>query len=410
MLIILICAVAVGYLLLVIVFVIPQSRIYVGLANSVSVLERDDREDMIFGYPSSKLDVFSDGAILNATLYTNDESPFKRAIACYQYLYDDLDREQGFIAFFEPREPDGVMPYPRYWHGILVVLKPLFLLFNYSDIRMLNSVGQIVLISLVAYAFIRGGNHRYLPAVFVSYFFLMPFTLPMSIQYSSVFYIGFGSLALLMYFDDALKKGNIILYFFLITGIATSYMDLLTYPMFTLGIPLTGFFIGSMELPIKDKLRKAASLSMSWFTGYAGMWAGKILIAVPFMGMGAIGDALGNAAKRSVAGASQEKLTYVDALRANFFMYKNNIFTLILFVYVMVTVCLAVYRIISKQGRLRFDSIPVFLLIMAIPFVWFLVTTEHAVVHAFMTYKNLTVSVFAFCVMLIGMLEKRQIN
>lgn len=412
--IILAASVLIGYLLLVMVFCIPQSRIFTGLANSVPVLQRDDLEEKIFGYPSSRLDVFTDGAMLNAALHSNEESPFKRAAACYQYVYDDLSRADAFIAYFEPREPDGSISYVRYWHGILVILKPLFLFFNYSDIRMFNAIGQLALICFTVYAFAARKLSRYIPAVFITYFFLMPFTLPMSIQYSSVFYIGFGVLSVLVMFYDRIAVKDRLLTFFLITGILTSYFDLLTYPVFTLGLPLTGLLILSRDLEqnnedgaeggSKARFKTFIFCGISWFFGYAGMWAGKIVTALPFFGTGALTEALNSAGKRSASGAADEGISYADALASNFFMYKNNVFKLCLIIYTLAVIVIIAYKIFKNKADLSLRQVPMFLCVIAIPFVWYFVTTEHAQVHAFMTYKDLTVAVFAYCAGIVSLI------
>ena len=410
MMILLLVSIAVGYLMLVAVFCIPQSRIFKGLANSVPVLERDTEEEVIFGYPSSRLDVFSDGAILNATIHTNQEGPFRRAVACYQYIYRDLSRAEAFIAYFEPREPDGDMLYVRYWHGILVILKPLFLFFNYSDIRMFNQTGQLILMCLCLGALAKKKLLRFAPAVLMTYFFLMPFTLPLSIQYSPVFYTGFASLTVLVYFYDRLKDKGWILYLFLMTGIITAYMDLLTYPMFTLGIPLAGLLImrGTAGHGIfADDLKEFIFSGISWGAGYAGMWAGKILISIPFYGLSPITDALSSVKKRSVSGASEEGISYMDALNANLFMYKNDIFKVLLLLYTAIMAGYIICSLVRKGGRHDIRGAILYVVTGLIPFVWFMVTTEHAQVHSFMTYKNLAVTVFAYCAMLAAIAGNR---
>ena len=403
MMIMLLSGVAIGYMLLVVVFCIPQSRMFKGLANSVSVLERDTEDEVIFGYPSSRLDVFSDGAILNAALHTNDEGPFRRAIACYQYIYKDLSRAEAFIAYFEPREPEGDMLYIRYWHGILVILKPLFLFFNYSDIRMLNQIGQLMLMCLCMGALAKKGLIRFIPAVLMAYFFLMPFTLPLSIQYSPVFYTGFASLTVLVFFYDRLKDRDRILYLFLITGMITAYTDLLTYPMFTLGMPLAGLLImqeTAGQTGFTDDLKEFIFSGISWGAGYAGMWAGKILISIPFYGLSSVTDAFLSVRKRSVSGASEEGISYMDALSANLFMYKNEIFKICLLLYTVIMAGFIIFTLVKKKERHDIRGVILYIVTGLIPFVWFALTREHAQVHSFMTFKNLAVTVFAYCAML----------
>ena len=57
-----------------------------------------------------------------------------------------------------------------------------------------------------------------------------------------------------------------------------------------------------------------------------------------------------------------------------------------------------IYGRCKRRYRIDLKFIPMYLCVTAIPFVWYMVTIEHACVHAFMTYKDLTVAVFAYCV------------
>lgn len=417
LILILVCSVAAGYLLLVAVYCIPQSRLFLNLANSVAAIQKDDADlsEVITGYPGSRLDVFTDGAMLNTALHTNDDGPFKRAIACYQYKYKDRSPAQGFTDFFIPKDPDGELLYIRYWHGFLVVLKPLLLFFNYSDIRMLNHMGQMLLVFLNLYALIRRKLHRYIPAVLITYFFLTPVTLPLAMQYSSVFYIGFLSLACLILFYDKLSKGEGLLILFLLTGVLTSYMDLLTYPVFTLGLPLAGLLIlrGEDDKEEKDFMpafKEFVSCGVTWFLGYALMWAAKTVIAIPFYGISAIGDTLSSVSGHTVPGAVKGGYTYLEALKNNLSMYKNRVYILCLIVYTIVVLIFAIIKKGKGTGKTSLNHIPMFLCITAIPFVWYLGLTEHSCVHSFMTYKDLTVAVFGYCACIASLLPRKDIQ
>ncbi len=408
LLLLLACSVIAGYLMLVIVCFIPQGRLLKGIGNSVAAIRKDDGDlsEVIFGYPGSRLDVFTDGAMLNAALYTGDENPFYRAISCRQYTYKGRSPAQALMDYFVPIEPDTEVPHVRYWHGFLVLLKPLLLFFNYSDIRMINQMGQLIVVSAVLCALARRKLHRYIPAVLMTYFFLTPIVLPMALQYSSVFYAGFGSLAVLLMFYDRLKDKEGMLYLFLFTGILTSYLDLLTYPVFSLGIPIVGLLIlRSREREDKDFLsmfKEFTACGFTWFLGYAGMWAAKTIIAIPFYGFGEVRGTLDNVAKRSVSGAASEGCTFGQAVRDNLFMYKNSIFAVSLVLYTLCVIAYNIYCLARNKARISLKTVLMFICVALIPFVWYFVTVEHACVHAFMTYKNLAVTVFAYCAGLVS--------
>ncbi len=405
--ILLVCSVAAGYLLLVAVYCIPQGSLK-GLANSVAAIEKDDEDlsEVIFGYPGSRLDVFTDGAMLNTASHTNSESPFRRAIACHQYGYDGKSPAQAFIAYYWEETPDSEITYVRYWHGFLAVLKPLLLFFSYSDIRMINHMGQMLTVFITLCAFARRKLYRYIPAVLMTYFFLTPIVLPMAMQYASVFYTGFLSLACLMFLYDRIKGGDGLLYLFMLTGILTSYLDLMTYPVFTLGLPLVGLLILMQDDEDIDgfmpAFKRFVNCGITWFLGYALMWAAKTVIAIPFYGFSTITDTVSKVTQRSASGAVSEGYTYAQALAGNFFMYKNDIYRICLILYTVAVAVYFVYLTVRKRAGINPVLIPMYICIFAIPFVWYLVTIEHACIHAFMTYKDLTVAVFAYCACLVS--------
>ncbi|MCR4923464.1 MAG: hypothetical protein K5931_05585 [Lachnospiraceae bacterium] len=391
-----------GYLLLVLVYAIPQKSLILACANSVSVFENEELGERITGYPNSSVDVYTDGSMFNTALFDNEESPFRKAVACHQYGYKDKSPEQAFRAYFYEETPDYEADYTRYWHGFLVFLKPLLLFFNYSDIRVINALLQTGLLCLIIVLFSKRKLYMEMGALLITYLFLTPYTLGLCLQYSSVFYIGFTGLLLLTAFYEKIRDKGLFLELFALLGMLTSYMDLLTYPVFTLGIPLTGYVIlysfyeRDKESFFEKPYIKVLCFSASWAFGYIGMWAGKWLISIPFYGMESLLDTFLQVKKRSV-GNEEELISYFDTLGNNFFMYKNSIYILLLVLYLLCIFVLLMYNRHKKKAAFKpkLSVLLSYVIIMLIPFGWMLVTKEHAMVHSFMTHKNLTVSVFA---------------
>ncbi len=417
-----------GYLLLVLVYAIPQNRIIIGCANSVSVFEREDLDEKIFGYPNSNIDVYTDGAMFNTALFDNGESPFKRAVACYQYRYDDKSPEQGFREFFYENKTYSEMSYTRYWHGFLIFLRPLLMFFNYSDIRVINQLMQTLLLCLVVGLFVRRRMYVQTIPVILTYFYLQPLTLGMCLQYSTIYYIAFGGLALLTAAYDKIREKDLFVEFFCLAGILTSYFDLLTYPMFVAGFLLAGFLLlildekrraydtlrsGDVEAVFytgssddesfygtKNLFIKIVLFSIAWGVGYIGMWVLKWIISVPFFGLKSIADAINQVKFRSgVIGT--ETFSYGEILKYNFFMYKNSIYRIVPILYLLLVIILVMYNVVRYNRRftLKLENCFLYLVIMAIPFVWFFVAKEHSSVHAFMTHKNFAISFMGmFCI------------
>lgn len=64
---------------------------------------------------------------------------------------------------------------------------------------------------------------------------------------------------------------------FLIIGMLTSFFDFLTYPLFTLGMPLILISVLGTFSSVQ-KLCDIVKNSIFWGIGYGGMWCGKWMV------------------------------------------------------------------------------------------------------------------------------------
>lgn len=114
---------------------------------------------------------------------------------------------------------------------------------------------------------------------FTIYGLLMPMAVSQSLQFSWVFYISIIGAMIVVKFRDQLSKAGRISLFFLVLGMFTSYFDLLTYPLFTWGIPMIWWIVMEEHKEgIKEQLQQVLFCGISWIFGYGGLWAGKWFI------------------------------------------------------------------------------------------------------------------------------------
>src|SRR5699024_5922954 len=81
---------------------------------------------------------------------------------------------------------------------------------------------------------------------------------PMSLQFSSMFYIMFISMIVLLLYHEKIEENNLELYIFFVIGSITSFLDLLTVPLISLGIPLTTYM-----LLIQNKENKKSTIQLN---------------------------------------------------------------------------------------------------------------------------------------------------
>ena len=233
-------------------------------------------------YDGTKLDNHTDAIMLSNAMYDGNEDAIDKAINGYRYKNNSEGNPANqLIQFFvNPDMKWERITYARYWHGYLVFLKPALLFFEYSDIRMINKIAQTLLIIFIVYLSCKRNIQQYIFPFIVSLLVIVPSAISLSLHFSTNFYIALISIIILLLFYEKLKSKEI--YIFLIIGMITSFLDFLTCPKLTLGMPLL-FLLILKKNKWKEDIRDIIILSIMWGIGYIGMWAGKWLLTSIFL-------------------------------------------------------------------------------------------------------------------------------
>ena len=179
-------SIIVGFLLLCLVYCIPTRMMVDAGYESNDVLKSEG----IYGYEYFSLrtlDNFTDAVMLNTASYHSNESIWKNAAEAFWGSVDEMDAFQSYLAVASgaAMETEPVS-YSRYWHGYLVFLKPLYALFNYTEIRNINKVIQFSLLIIALVLLNKKYPNLTLP-FFISVMLLAPTAVCKSLQFSSVF-------------------------------------------------------------------------------------------------------------------------------------------------------------------------------------------------------------------------------
>ena len=120
---------------------------------------------------------------------------------------------------------------------------------------------------------------RLVPAFGVSLLFIMPSITGFSMQFSTALCTALIAMIVLLYMPEKRMKALGLWRFFLLAGMATSYVDYLTYPLVTLGWPLCLCLYLWPQENLLEEAKRFAACCGCWAVGYFGMWAGKWVIA-----------------------------------------------------------------------------------------------------------------------------------
>lgn len=395
---ILVTGILIGFCLLVLAYLIPTDKIKENVKSSVSIFSKEQSYYILVdGYECTKLDNFTDAIMLSNAFYDGNESAVEKAIHGYRYNDNSGERPaEQLVKFFQDTNGEWEKySYARYWHGYLVILKPVLLFFSYLGIRTINKIIQTLLIVFILYLMLKRNIKKYILPFLISIFVIVPPAISMSLQFSTNIYITLVTLIILLIFYEKLKSKYI--YVFLIIGMVTSFLDFLTCPILTLGMPLI-FFIILNENDWKQDIKDIIILSIMWGIGYLGMWAGKWALTSIFMHENFFAkDIIQKIIERSSNETPYESFNKLDVLSRNVKMINNIPNILIITLYLGFIICKS-YKdksCITKNNVLKI--IPL-LLIAAMPLVWYIFASNHSYIHYWFTYRSLAVTVYSMLV------------
>ena len=399
-----------GFLLIVTVYALPTAKINLHVRESGASLQPEGNYwRMLPSSPYTNLDNYTDSLMLLTAAYDQTEiNLFKRAMNNYHITVNNATMPESCM-LLDSAEDRGyaLHQYGRYWHGYLVVLKPLLLFLNMDEIRQLNwlcIMGSAMVIGILLY---HRKKLKYLFPYLLAICFMNPGTIANSLQNSTTFHTAsLGVILLLLLYGREKFRAHIWL-FFMVLGMVTSYFDLLTYPLVALGFPLV-FWLILMEgdtAGIRKALRILGQLilhSAMWALGYVGMWGAKWILASLITGQSYIADAIYNISIRSGNVAFGEEFTLTNLYtKLWYYMSISRIWTLAL---VFVALCAAALCF----GRKRWSAWPLtvaFLLIALYPLLWGIGVKNHTYIHDLFTHRNWGLTILGLSSSLLPLIE-----
>ena len=395
----------IAYLALVLVYCIPtEGTMEKNMRESVSILEDEGDYPILMNFNNSKLDNYADSIMLLIASHTDNNSPFISSLTNTRSNIKDLSPSETLVSLYKDnciKSSIYESNYQRYWHGYLLLLKPLLYFFDYGTIRSIIASIQTLLFVLVVYN-LRDERFLVMPFAIV-YLFWNPVSISLSLEYSCVSIITLiGSIIIIKYRDRL--SFNDIEKVFLLMGALTSYFDLLTYPIVSLGIPLILYISLKYHDKYDNKFKDIIFISIMWSIGYAVMWSMKWVIASLLTNENTILDAINTIMIRTSNDCEGLLINYLDVL----FVDLGSSLQFGWLALVVVSVFVLITLVVKKQNIFKKYLLQLFF-IGLYPFIWAYVLKNHSYWHCFFVYRIFSISVFAFAVY-VSLLKKDYVD
>ncbi len=360
---------------------IPKSAIKENLIKSSIFLHNEGIYKNYTNNINFRLDNFTDALMLNIVATVNEEKPIDAAMKSY-YLYADPISERATLIEKAANDDDTIWqcPYGRYWHGYQILLRPLLVVFDYAQIRILNYTLFAFLISICFMQICRKIS-KGVAVIFLSSLLVINFPIiPMSMQFSNCFYMLLIATIAVLKFPVLTKNRTNLLCTFFAIGAATSYFDLLTTPVLTLGFPMIAYLLANEK---KNKLKEVVIISIIWGVGYGLMWASKWGICYAITGDSILDNALGSVKLRSSQSLNGGNITTMKVIKT---------FGIHLIPYFLI---LPIISFIKNRSTVELKKYGYLLLIAMIPPIWYFVLKNHSICHTWFTWRAMLLSIFS---------------
>lgn len=366
----------------------------------------------------------TDALMINTAYSINNKTPFMSAmLARKNYVENVTTKENGDIngslvssnkygVQYHPIKelyniandnPDESFEYSRYWHGYLVILRPLLLIFNITTMRIILTILICALLLYVLKLIYKKLGITTSIIFFIGFLLTEMFFIGLSLQGAPIVIIMLISSILV------LKKEKISLLNFFVIGSLTNFFDFLTSPIITLAIPLILDILIKQKknefYTIKDYLKMVFIPSITWLLAYAGTWAAKWIIMQMFCNRNIIEVAFEQIKYRSF----KTECTYYMEFVSIFEKLLNGVPVMLLaMIGFIIYILKNLYNIKNIETKQNFRNLIPFAIIGMFPIIWGCILKNHTYNHAFFTYRILMVFAICFGIILDKISIKKQ--
>lgn len=377
---------------------IPKTKIEENLKKSASYLEKNSGFKRVQpGREYTYLHLYADSVILNIINCIDTNKPIESIMWANYYEIIKMDINNDFIEVVqENKEPN--QQYIRYWHGSMLILRPLLVFLSLEQIYKVNYI-SITVLALILLIIIWKRSKKLAIAYLLSMIMIAFPIVGMCLEYVWTFYIMLISSIIAI----NIKKEKNLYKLFLVTGMITCFLDFLTTEIITLFVPLI-LILGIKKekneiINFKDAVKVFFKSCVLWFIGYAGMWISKWILASLILNINAIDYVKDQALLRmnGLQGLNSAKEMYIGAITNNWHtLYPINIVKKTSELWWMLGGLVTFFILIIDWKKIKNNKESLIMLIIAVmPYLRYLILANHSYRHSFFTFRSQMISIMA---------------
>ena len=376
--------------------------------ESANTLEQEGSYPRLSKSIQTQLDNYTESYVLNMAVHREKQWYINAFINPYYeneaIIYNpEIERINSVI--------DGIGKkanayYGRYWQGHLSIIRPLLLFLNLKQIYIVFSIVMYLMIIYIIYLINKHIDFIYSLLFILSLLLIRIWMVPLSSKFFFSFLVCFViSIIILNSKRDLDDKFYNLLFF--ISGATTVFLDYLSTPLVSFGIPCILLFMLNKENIDSLTTRKALNvyfrLLIYYLSGYLLLGLSNWLVYIMFSAnsMEAINAIVirvnnwtGNARFNEL---DINRLSGIEKTLSVGVYYKN--------IYIFIELLFILYFIFIKRNNMTM----IMLLINAIPYIWWIIMSTSVFIHACAVYRTIVISYLAKLSIIYYHIEKKKV-
>ncbi len=387
---------------------IPRESIRSNLSASAEFLCGSDMFAEVWeGTDASRIDHYADCVLLGIAWQYDDSAPLTSVMESSYYHNEDKG-EAINLRDAVTSDLSANKEYLRYWHGSILLVRPLLTIMTIRGIYVLFAVILALLLLILLFFLIRSGDILSAAGLMLGMVLTFSWFVPFCLEYIWVYLIMLGASVAVVLMKDDVRPLIVTL---MVCGILTAFMDFLTAETLTLTIPL---LLGINKLrrsgtSERDLIKGTACSAIGWVAGYGGMMGLKWILASIVLGINSLEYVTGNLAERTNGLVlSENYFSFFGPIKANtgcMIPFCFGTAGIILGIIVLLGCIYSGY--VYRRGTAIRAAVIIYALTGLIPFVRFMVIRNHSVLHYFFTFRALMAFVLAVILIMGELLRKK---
>jgi len=395
--------------LLIITSCIPNSAIKDNMLESALVYTEKDAFE--FGSNekfNSISDNYADSILLNVMWNIKSSSPVISSLDTKYYDGSDYGENWGLYHAINGAKANA--DYSRYWHGSVIFIRPLMLFTDADGVKLVCFTIVLLLFSATAVVLIGKKHYFAVAALVLSLAGVHIWNIRLALEYIPAFMVCFTLCPIYIVLE---KKGDIFLTLLSVAGgVMIAFFDFLTVETITVLVPLILVFIIRTDDDrlgnFKNNFILTAKCGICWGLSYIMTYAVKWTAASLVSGENKFSTAFSAAGVRLYGSTLENDMPIHEQIPA---AVAANISTLfggteriepdkIIIRLIITAIVSVVFLFIFRTSEINTSLTFTMLILIAVPYVRYMVLSNHSYLHEFFTYRAQISVILGLCAIL----------